>query len=216
MDPENRQYMHPDPLGWTEQHRVEILRALYTVMLGNPQLKQPRDAAGKTRFKLWWRLIGSAVEYAHQLYSAGNDDQVSQLDFEQLFLSQEDTGDEDSLTLADVLDAMSKEWPKGFTAGDVVEIINMESLSPPPLKWALMNFLYSKTQDAFKTEPRSVSSQLRKHLNNPVKDNDNRTLTLCSGGMITTHGAGRGSLGFYVKIKQHDAPAHGDDEMGKG
>ena len=29
-DPENRQFKHPDPVGWTEQHRAHILRALHT------------------------------------------------------------------------------------------------------------------------------------------------------------------------------------------
>ena len=41
--------------------------ALYTVLLGNPTLKKPRDAPMKTRFKMWWRLVGSAVEHAGQL-----------------------------------------------------------------------------------------------------------------------------------------------------
>ena len=64
VDPENREFKHPDPIGWTENHRAEILAALYTILLGNPQLKAARDAPGKTRFKMWWRLVGSAVEHA--------------------------------------------------------------------------------------------------------------------------------------------------------
>ena len=46
-DPENREFKHPDPVGWTENHRGEILAALYTILLGNPQLKEPRDARGQ-------------------------------------------------------------------------------------------------------------------------------------------------------------------------
>ena len=46
----------PDPIGWTKKHRAKILAALYTILLGNPQLKAARDAEGKTRFKMWWRL----------------------------------------------------------------------------------------------------------------------------------------------------------------
>ena len=45
-------------------HRAEILRAFYTILLGNPTLKKPRDAPMQTRFKMWWRLVGSAVEHA--------------------------------------------------------------------------------------------------------------------------------------------------------
>lgn len=63
-DPENRDFQHPDPVGWTEDHRAELLRAFYTILLGNPQLKAARNAPGKTRFKMWWRLVGSAVEHA--------------------------------------------------------------------------------------------------------------------------------------------------------
>ena len=70
-DPENRAFKHPDPIGWTENHRAEILAALYTILLGNPQLKAPRDADGKTRFKMWWRLVGSAVEHAARADRAG-------------------------------------------------------------------------------------------------------------------------------------------------
>jgi hypothetical protein len=66
-DPENREYAHPDPIGWTEGHRVEILSALYTILLGNLELDKPRDALAKTRFRMWWRLVGSAVERAARL-----------------------------------------------------------------------------------------------------------------------------------------------------
>ena len=83
VDPENRAFKHPDPIGWTENHRAEILAALYTILLGNPQLKASRDAEGKTRFKMWWRLVGSAVENAAKL--AGQE-----LDFQKLFITQEE------------------------------------------------------------------------------------------------------------------------------
>ena len=68
-DPENREFKHPDPIGWTDDNRAEILLALYTILLGNPQLKTAHDAPGKTRFKMWWRVVGSAVEHAAKLYA---------------------------------------------------------------------------------------------------------------------------------------------------
>jgi hypothetical protein len=83
IDPENREFKHPDPVGWTDNHRAEILAALYTILMGNPQLKQPRHAAAKTRFKMWWRLIGSAVEHGAKLVGR-------ELDFQTLFLAQEE------------------------------------------------------------------------------------------------------------------------------
>jgi hypothetical protein len=39
-----------------------------------------RPAAGKTRFKMWWRLIGSAVEHGAKLVG-------DELDFQTLFLN---------------------------------------------------------------------------------------------------------------------------------
>ena len=63
-DPENREFKHPDPIGWTDNMRAEILGAFYTILLGNPTLKKPRNAPMRTRFKLWYRLVGSAVEHA--------------------------------------------------------------------------------------------------------------------------------------------------------
>ena len=69
-DPEDRPYKHSDPLAWTAANRAAILRALYTVLLGNPKLRETRDAAMKTRFKTWYRIIGSAVEHAAELAEA--------------------------------------------------------------------------------------------------------------------------------------------------
>jgi hypothetical protein len=116
VDPENRAFKHPDPIGWTENHRAEILAALYTILLGNPTLQQPRNAPMKTRFKIWWRLVGSAVENAAQLVG-------QELDFRKLFIEQEED-DEDSATLADVLEVLVKKWPDQFTASDAVEMVN--------------------------------------------------------------------------------------------
>jgi hypothetical protein len=63
-DPENRAYKHPDPIAWTERHRGKILRALYTLLLGNPQRVPENRKEAETRFKMWWSLVGSAVENA--------------------------------------------------------------------------------------------------------------------------------------------------------
>ena len=60
----------------------------------NPFLKQPRDVACKTRFKMWWRLVGSAVEHAAMLFEP-----ETPVDFQSLFLAQDDE-DEDSTSLA--------------------------------------------------------------------------------------------------------------------
>jgi hypothetical protein len=116
VDPENRPFQHPDPVGWTEDRRGDILRALYTILLGNPHLKAARDTASKTRFKMWWRLIGSAVENAAERIGR-------KLDFKELFTRQEED-DEESASLGDVLAILVKKWPKGFTPLNLVKMVN--------------------------------------------------------------------------------------------
>jgi hypothetical protein len=63
-DPENRDFEHPDPLAWTEAHRGRILAAFFTILLGNPRRRPGDHIPAETRFKTWWEMIGSAVEYA--------------------------------------------------------------------------------------------------------------------------------------------------------
>ena len=46
-DPENRSFRHPDPIEWTKTHRAEILRALYTILIGNPMLDKPQRRANE-------------------------------------------------------------------------------------------------------------------------------------------------------------------------
>jgi hypothetical protein len=46
-DPENREFEHSDPIGWTVAHRGEILCALYTVVLGNPRRIGKRDGGSR-------------------------------------------------------------------------------------------------------------------------------------------------------------------------
>ncbi|NKW72038.1 hypothetical protein HGD85_03535, partial [Rhodobacteraceae bacterium R_SAG10] len=59
-DPENREFKHGGPLGWTAGHRHEILRHLFTLLMC------PRDlnTEPRTRFKQWWHLVGHPIEIA--------------------------------------------------------------------------------------------------------------------------------------------------------
>jgi hypothetical protein len=178
-DPENRSFRHPDPIGWTESHRAEILRTLYTVLLGNPMLGSS-DAEAKTRFKVWWRLIGSAVEHAARLSSRDPD-------FQSLFLSQEED-DEDSASLADALAVMERRWTE-FKANDVADLINKRdadaSLDVETLREmscdsaALRDFLFGHTPAGFVATPKSVGRRLKAHVDEPVRSGE-RTLILRS------------------------------------
>jgi hypothetical protein len=167
-DPENREFKHPDPVAWTEDNRAEILAALYTILLGNPALKQPRSAAARTRYKMWWRLVGSAVEHAARLTGHG-------LDFQKLFLSQE-ADEEDTVDLAEALAIMERIWrasQAGFSAADVAKLVN-EATSDGV---ALRDFLVPGMPPGQIISPKSVGRRLRSHVGEPVNSGD-RILTL--------------------------------------
>jgi hypothetical protein len=196
-DPENRVFKHPDPIGWTESHRAEILRALYTILLGNPRLDAPRNAPAKTRFKMWWRVAGSAVEHAAKLHAAGNPERedLTMVDFQSLFTKQEEEEDEESLSLAEALVVMRRIWPSGFHATDVATYIQSGSNDDAT---ALREFLYPGAVPGFVAAPRSVGKQLKKHLDEPVKSGEH-TLTLKR--RVDTTGETKGAMAYFVDTK---------------
>jgi hypothetical protein len=178
-DPENREFKHPDPIGWTDSMRAEILHAFYTILLGNPTLKKPRDEPMKTRFKMWYRLVGSAVEHAAKL---ANPDR--EVDFQKLFLAREDEDDE-STSLAEALEIMLQKWSGQFDAADVAKFINVQAQtdqygvprSPDPSAAGLREFLYPGAPPNHMATPKSVGKMLKNHVDEPVKAGE-RTLIL--------------------------------------
>ena len=196
-DAENRKFKHPDPIAWTEGNRAEILQALYVILLGNPQLDQPRNAPMKTRFKMWWRLIGSAIEHAAK--QAGET-----VDFEKLFLNQDDDNEDDA-SLGGVLAAMLASMPTlpaKFKASDVCGIINNPAHVAND---TLREFFCPTLSDGAKASPVSVGKTLKRHVGEPVyvgkqKSNggDGRwTLTL-----KTTKDPAAGHASPYYEIKK--------------
>jgi hypothetical protein len=99
VDPENREFEHNDPVAWTEANRLPILRAMYTILLGNPKLKEPRDTPSETRFKTWHRLVGSAIEHASKLVVG----EANAVEFSRVFIAQEEESDEETGGLVDLL-----------------------------------------------------------------------------------------------------------------
>jgi hypothetical protein len=185
-DPENRDFKHPDPVGWTENHRAEILHALFVILLGNPSLDLPRDALMKTRFKLWQRLIGSAVEHAAEL--AGQ-----RINFSELFHAA-DEEDEEEVSLATVLNIMSDLWPEVtplFMSQDLCDAINDKQITDQqnclrsmyPLKNedrdGLRCFFYPKWAENRPATSRSVGKYLNQHVDEPVRSGK-KTLILRS------------------------------------
>jgi hypothetical protein len=129
-DPENRVFNHADPIAWTIEHRGEILRALYVILLGNPRLSVGTPTPAETRFKMWWHLVGSAVEHAAELHAKDTAEQVAALvedapkcpptavSFRKLFLASEDD-EEQTSSLATLLDVMRSRWSYGCRAKEV-------------------------------------------------------------------------------------------------
>ncbi len=143
-DPENRPFRHSDPIGWTEANRGKILRALYVVLLANPALRPGSSVLPQTRFKLWWRLVGSAIEHAAGLHVEATAERVAAMvadppeqppvaiNFRDLFLSQEEE-EEEGASLADALAALGERWSDGkeFPAADVAQMVNDQSEFTP-------------------------------------------------------------------------------------
>lgn len=203
-DPENREFKHPDPVEWTESNRAEILQALYTILLGNPHLAAPREAPGKTRFKMWWRLVGSAVE--HAAVQAALFENHEPLDFQKLFLGQEED-DEESATLADVLAVLERHWPEGapFKARDVSALLNETQAVGDfkneftPNARELREVLFPNARHDPSTK--SVGRRQKSHVDEPVR-HGNRTLTLRSGRDVS--GGSKDARNYYIEVKLSD------------
>jgi hypothetical protein len=109
VDPMARAFVHNNPVLWTKANRERILGALYTILLGNPMLDLPFDAPTKTRFSMWYRLVGSAVEHAAAVYKEVNpqDGKAVVVDFGELFLKQK-TSEEEGTSLGEMLGELDK------------------------------------------------------------------------------------------------------------
>jgi hypothetical protein len=177
IDPENREFKHPDVIQWTRDNRAELLRAMYVILMGNPTLKKAADAQMKTRFKMWWRLIGSAVEHAAKLraeaidpaaYDAEDARKPKPIDFGTMFLDLEED-DEEQASLGHALGIMQKQWgaaQAGFKSSDVVEYLN-NPVNPPDVV-ALRGFFYPAAPANAVAEPKSLGKKLAAHVGEVV------------------------------------------------
>jgi hypothetical protein len=80
-NPEDRAVQHADPIGWTRDHRAEVLKHLYTVLTYGCRNRPPGQVE-KTRFRKWWSLVGWPVELAASLIG-------QELDFPAIFKATE-------------------------------------------------------------------------------------------------------------------------------
>jgi hypothetical protein len=161
-DPENRSFAHADPLAWTQANRAKILHALYTILIGGA-LNRPQDQVAKTRFKVWWRLIGWPVEYAAGLSGV-------KVDCTEL-LRLGESGEEEASAASRVLAILKRRWDgKTFTTRDVVkELEKVNSLIEDGAEKAAeladaLGELIGKALE--KPTARSLGKLFQKHLTN--------------------------------------------------
>jgi hypothetical protein len=199
-DPENRPFTHPDPIAWTDANRGKILKALFTLLIGNPRLRAETPFPARTRFKTWYHLVGSAVEHA-VILSGGS------LDFQTIFLSQEED-DEESASLADALVALNDKWPNAaiFNASDVAAMVNDSDggYATPAAVQAnqiMREVLYPNAPANRVVTGVSVGKRLRRHIGEPVT-RDGRTLTL-KERRLSDRGQ-NGALAYFVQVRTDD------------
>jgi hypothetical protein len=161
-DPENRAFAHADPLAWTQANRARILRALYTILIGGA-LQRPSDQIAKTRFKVWWGLIGWPVEYAAGLLGISVD--CSEL------LRAGESGEEEASASSRALTVLRERWGDSeFTTRDVVLALAdlhsgfEERAAPAEALSDALGELIGKTLE--KPTARSVGKLFQKYLTN--------------------------------------------------
>ena len=190
-DPENRDFEHPEPIAWTLDNRMKILRAMYTILLGNPTLDEPRDAAMQTRFKMWWRVVGSAVENA----AAAVGEPVA---FKDLFQQREEEDATDDVDLAEVLVALRSKWGgTEFTAQQVAEFVNTDADfdSAPGLLREFICGRLRNQRDREQVSARTVTRAIGAHVDNMVRYGDEEMVL-----RVIDHGRGH-SRGYKVEVR---------------
>jgi hypothetical protein len=164
-DPENRVFKHADPLAWTEANRGRILAAVYTILLGNPRLREKSPAPAQTRFKAWWHLVGSAVEHAAKCCDVKN------ISFRSMFLDGEE-GMEQGSGLAEVLNMLRCNLPEKFKAADVADFMNIGGGLGIALMVALERVNGDKPFKSGVISAVQVTWYLKALVGTPVRDGD--------------------------------------------
>ena len=188
-DPENRKFEHPFPFDWTLANRGKILKSLYTVMLGNPQLGKRLPAGKTTRFKMWWMVIGSALEYAAKQLG-------QEVSFSKLFENVE-AEDESTAYNVEILIILAQQWPDGnlFKAADVLRYVNDTSDQHDVRKAAAAFFAYDANGNPIQpVSAISIGKRLAPLVNAPFAVGDDCMI------MLTTEYDGKAKANRY-KIK---------------
>ena len=125
-DPENRSFVHVDPIGWTHAQRGRILRAMYTVLLGNPRLTMAEVEPAQTRFKQWWHLAGSALEHAAECHVKCGGEGAVKVSFKEQLLANDAADEQEHATATVLRMLLGERWVNGFTAAEMMAFINLD------------------------------------------------------------------------------------------
>src|SRR4051794_4329976 len=173
-DPENRDFAHADPMAWTLDHRGRILQALYVILLGNEQLQPGKARKTKTRFKLWWTLVGSAVENAAaalveiQSPQTPESQRASVVDFGAMAASVQ-AENEDDIATVQLLDIFYRRWPNTrFQANDVAKLILSAPYGAEDDAQALRAFFDPSGRRGSEIPAASIGIRLGKLVDGPV------------------------------------------------
>jgi hypothetical protein len=192
VDPENREFRHSDPIGWTRAHRGKILRELYVILLGNPRRGQESPSPPVTRFKEWWDLVGSAVEFAAERHAELVDDEVkwfvddepasqpNPISFRSIFIDSESAGEE-LVGLAALLTELRRKWPGPFQARDVAAYFAPDSCPPTDEAQAIQSALERACGKLLhKISATKVSWALKAVINSPTQTDGGLLELKCS------------------------------------
>ena len=166
-DPENREFKHPDILGWCDRNRVQILKAALTILLANPTL---RSSAAKieTRFKAWFVLVGSAVEHAAKL--AGMPARMVDM------FAQSEGEDDTVSVLVELLGLLKQAFPKKeFTIEELTaRLLDQSLLDPGALNGQLLDAINSIGKQPLRViTARAVGAVLQRNVSGrPIGDGD--------------------------------------------
>jgi hypothetical protein len=166
------------------------------------------SAEADTRFKVWWRLVGSAVENAARMFpqpdEAGQDDKsqpAKPFAFKDLFLRQEED-DEESASLTDALAALAAQWPDAqtFTAGELAKVVNDQSeyrkSDEVERSATLRDFLFPTLPAGHIASAKAIGNRLKSRLGEPAQ-RGNQTLIL-RGAMDTN----KKQMNYHIEVRE--------------
>jgi hypothetical protein len=186
-------------------NRGKILSALYTVLIANTRLRQPRAdrPAAKTRFKTWWHLVGSSIEQAaltlsteHVTNPPEQDRHIATtVDFSALFAELEDE-DPEAEGVADLLELLRAEWIGTFEATDIARLIDNPIEKQYPLRAAMMAFLDPTGKRGADVTTQFIGQRLKSIIGAPVYVGS-QTMMLCR---VNPLNCSKRSARYQVKV----------------